>query len=145
MNRRSFILALGRAGVDAIQVSPEVLKAEVENAVLRRSSSNAWPIILLNHVGPLDQLSHNPTPYLRFSPVRYYTVVRPGGNTDRENFKPIPNCSRRLESILRMPHARRSRARRTAGCMSGKADLRPNGSARARRTSSRPLLERPRV
>jgi predicted HTH domain antitoxin len=36
MNRRSFILALGRAGVDAIQVSPEVLKAEVENALEAR-------------------------------------------------------------------------------------------------------------
>src|SRR5262245_8819886 len=30
MDRRSFILALGRAGVDAIQVGPEELKAEVE-------------------------------------------------------------------------------------------------------------------
>jgi predicted HTH domain antitoxin len=30
LDRRSFILALGRAGVDAIQVSAEELKAEVE-------------------------------------------------------------------------------------------------------------------
>jgi len=30
MDRRSFILALGRAGVDAIQVTAEELKAEVE-------------------------------------------------------------------------------------------------------------------
>jgi predicted HTH domain antitoxin len=33
MDRRSFILALGQAGVDAIQVSPEELGSEVERAL----------------------------------------------------------------------------------------------------------------
>ena len=36
MDRRSFILALGRAGVDAIQVSPQELKAEVESELEAR-------------------------------------------------------------------------------------------------------------
>jgi predicted HTH domain antitoxin len=36
MDRRSFILALGRAGVDAIQVSAEELEAEVANALEAR-------------------------------------------------------------------------------------------------------------
>ncbi len=36
MDRRSFILALGRAGVDAIQVSPEELKEEVERELEAR-------------------------------------------------------------------------------------------------------------
>jgi predicted HTH domain antitoxin len=36
LDRRSFILALGRAGVDAIQISAEELKAEVECGLAAR-------------------------------------------------------------------------------------------------------------
>jgi predicted HTH domain antitoxin len=36
MDRRGFIQALGRAGVDAIQVDPEELKAEVERELEAR-------------------------------------------------------------------------------------------------------------
>jgi len=36
MDRRSFILALGRAGVDAIQVTAQELKAEVESELEAR-------------------------------------------------------------------------------------------------------------
>jgi predicted HTH domain antitoxin len=46
MDRRSFILALGQAGVDAIQVSPEELKAEVESELEARRQR------LANHLPP---------------------------------------------------------------------------------------------
>jgi predicted HTH domain antitoxin len=36
LDRRSFILSLARAGVDAIQTSPEELKAEVESGLAAR-------------------------------------------------------------------------------------------------------------
>ena len=55
MDRRSFILALGRAGVDAIQVSAQELKAEVESELER--VVNASPIIFLDSLGLLDQLN----------------------------------------------------------------------------------------
>src|SRR5271157_4115010 len=44
MDRRSFILALGRAGVDAIQVSAQELKAEVESELeaRRRVADFRW-------------------------------------------------------------------------------------------------------
>jgi len=41
MDRRSFILALGRAGVDAIQVSAQELEAEVESELEARRQRGA--------------------------------------------------------------------------------------------------------
>jgi predicted HTH domain antitoxin len=43
-DRRSFILALGRAGVDAIQVNGEELKAEVESELEARRQRLADPL-----------------------------------------------------------------------------------------------------
>ena len=54
MDRRSFILAWPRRS-DAIQVSPEELKEEVEREFER--VVNASPIIFLYHVGLLDQFN----------------------------------------------------------------------------------------
>ena len=83
MDRRSFILALGHAGVDAIQVSAQELKTEVESELGR--VVNASPIF----DGPTE--SRWPAP----GPSRWR---RTGFNVT--SFTPVRTEALRLEAQL---------------------------------------------